>query len=123
MSIKTILMSTLFLLIMGSCKNDNNSTTVVQSDCQPVKKLPPRTENLNVSIFLDLSDRISPVRSPNPAMDYWKRDLGYIEAIVGAFQNHLRSKRVSMMDDNIKLRIHPLPHGMPQINDVIKDLD
>lgn len=122
MKFRTIIASTLFLFIMGSCKNDKVDK-IQDLDCQPVKKLSPRTENLNVSIFLDLSDRISPVRSPNAAMDYWKRDHEYLKTIVGSFQNHLRNKRVSTIDDNIKLRVHPLPHDILEINEMIKELD
>src|SRR5690554_5332144 len=122
MKLRTILISFILIISMSSCKKDV-SEKQPELDCQPVKKLTPRTENLNLSIFLDLSDRISPVRSPNPAMEYWKRDLEYIESIVSAFQNHIRHKRVSIINDNIKLRIHPLPHNIPEINEVIKQLD
>ena len=122
MKFQTFIITAIVLSMLVSCKNDKPE--VIQDlDCQPVKKLSPRKENLNVSIFLDLSDRISPVRSSNTAMEYWKRDLGYIETIVGAFQNHVRNKKVSMINDNIKLRIHPLPDNIPEINEMMKSLD
>ena len=123
MKIRYIIISALFILIVTSCKNNDTSADNYNFDCLPVKKLSPRSENLNISIFLDLSDRISPIRSPNPAMDYWKRDLEYLKSIVGSFQNHIRNKRVSLIDDNIRLRVHPLPHDVKDINEIIKDLD
>lgn len=113
----------IFSILLWSCKSDDQEPSDVVLDCLPATKIPQQTTDLNVSIFLDLSDRISPERNPNKAMEQWKRDLGYIEAITAAFQNHLRNKRVGMINDNLKLRMHPLPDNIENINDIIKRLD
>lgn len=110
-------------LFFFSCKSDDRNTIDTTADCPKATKIGLQDKNLNVSIFLDLSDRISPERSPNPAMDYWKRDLGYIESITSGFQNHLRNKKVVTIDDQIRLRLHPLPDNIDDINTIVKTLD
>jgi hypothetical protein len=109
-------------ILISACNNspENNNTT---NDCEPVKKLTGERKNLNISIFLDLSDRVSPTFNPNPAMEYWKRDLGYITSISGAFEIHLRNKKTVLMGDNIKLFLHPLPENMSDIDKIVKTLD
>lgn len=112
----------LSVLFFCSCNNPNGSE-VGNIDCAPVKKLSGERKNLNVSIFLDLSDRISPTLNPNPSMEYWKRDLGYITSISEAFEVHLRNKKTVLMNDYIKLFLHPLPENISNINNIVKTLD
>lgn len=113
-----ILMAT----ILVSCNNSNQDSKTT-NDCDPVKKLTGERKNLNISIFLDLSDRISPTFNTNPAMEYWKRDLGYINSISEAFEVHLRNKKTVLMGDNIKLYLHPLPENISEIDNIVKSLD
>jgi len=47
-----------------------------------------KQNNLNISILLDLSDRIDDKKYPNPVMSYKERDLGYIKAVAKSFQDH-----------------------------------
>lgn len=78
-------------------------------------------QNLNISIFLDLSDRISPKVHPNHTMEYYKRDLGYINSIAKAFENHMLHKRVILMNDKMQIFVDPLPSNS-RINDIISQL-
>lgn len=101
----------------------------VQDD-ESSKNEQPRTpitatsnQNLNVSIFIDLSDRISQKRNPDLIMETWKRDTGYINSIIEAFQNHLKNKRVLLVNDKIKLYFHPIPTDVPDINNIVSSLD
>lgn len=68
-----------------------------------------KKQNLNISILLDLSDRINPKKHPNPSMDFYKRDLGYIESIAKAFEMHLRSKAIRQDDDQLQIYFEPEP--------------
>lgn len=123
-SITTLLiMMTFFLIVLAcSCKNDGQMDSH-ENDCRPVKKLSGERKDLNISIFLDLSDRISPTFNSNPAMEYWKRDLGYINSISEAFEVHLRNKKTILMNDNIKLFMHRLPENIPNLDNRLKSLD
>jgi len=79
------------------------------------------SKNLNVSIMIDLSDRIDPEKYPNPSMEYYQRDLEYIKAIKTGFINHLKSKKVIQLDDQMQIFFNPEPSDS-QINDLAKQL-
>ncbi len=119
----TILLLCLFSLLQ-SCKNDksNEIERSIESDIKkPAIKLSPNRPDLNVSILLDLSDRISPEKHPNGAMEYYLRDIGYIKSIAEAFEIHLRNKRSIMINDKIQLFLNPEPSDK-NLNEKIKNL-
>ncbi|NRD24092.1 hypothetical protein HNV10_12600 [Winogradskyella litoriviva] len=109
MKIKTIVF--IILVTVLSCKNDKEESNVELSieNNEPTTKLSPNRPNLNISILLDLSDRIDPVKYPNPAMEFYERDLGYIHSVVESFEWHLRNKRSIKIKDHIQLFIEPEP--------------
>ncbi len=109
-------------LFFGACNNSNESSESA-NNCDPPKKLIGKRKDLNVSIFLDLSDRISPTINPNPPLEYWERDLGYIISIAESFETHLRNKRAVLINDNLKLFMHPLPENIDNIDGVLKSLN
>jgi len=86
-----------------------------------VVKTNSKKQNLNISILLDLSDRISPAKHPNRAMEFYERDLGYIESIAKGFENHLSSKPIRQDDDQLNIYFEPEPLN-PQINNLAKKL-
>lgn len=99
------------MLLSLSCKNDNGSQSNnpgLETN-ETIKKLSPNRPNLNISILLDLSDRINPEKYPNPSMEFYQRDLGYIHSIAESFEWHLRNKRVITINDHIQLYIDPEP--------------
>jgi hypothetical protein len=84
--------------------NTNNTTTIHKNVAIPNKK-----ENLNISILLDLSDRINPKKYPMPGMDIYQRDLGYIESVSDAFEKHLKGSRIRQADDYMQVFFEPEP--------------
>ena len=103
---------TLIILLFHSCGSDtaqNENTEALRTTSSDAIKLSPNRPNLNISILLDLSDRINPKKYPNPAMEYFERDLGYIHSIVESFELHLRNKRSIKINDHIQLYIDPEP--------------
>lgn len=116
MKLNTKLIILLYIsIITFSCKNeekeeDNNAT-----------KTKDVSQNLNISLLLDLSDRISPAKYPNPTMEYYLRDVGYINSVSEAFTEHVRSKKVILAHDKIQLFFDPTPLN-PEINKISKDL-
>lgn len=101
-------------MIFQSCKDSDveEMATVKTKD---------RSANLNISILLDLSDRISPKKYPNPTMEYYLRDAGYINSVSEAFNEHIKGKKIKQIDDNIQLFFDPAPLK-PEINAISKDL-
>ncbi|NQX31586.1 hypothetical protein HQN85_07610 [Pedobacter boryungensis] len=80
-----------------------------------------KPENLNISILLDLSDRIDPTKNSNLSMEYYKRDLGYIQSISKTFEKHLSSKPIRQDDDQIQIYFEPEPLNS-EINNLAKHL-
>ena len=78
-------------------------------------------KNLNISILIDLSDRIDPEKYPNPSMEYYQRDLEYIKAIKTGFIEHVKSKKVIQLNDQMQIFFNPEPSS-PEINDFAKQL-
>lgn len=111
----SIIMAT---LIFVSCGDENYKTN---SGRNSVPQASNKQENLNISILLDLSDRIDPIKHANPSMQFYKRDLGYIEAISKAFENHLRSKPIRKNNDHIQIYFEPEPLNS-EINSLAKKL-
>jgi hypothetical protein len=98
-----------------SCKQDSDK----EDNEVSIKK--PTAENYNISILIDLSDRISLKKNPNPTMEYFQRDLGYIKSVSETFTHHLKEKRVRQIDDKMQLFFNPEPLD-PKINSISKNL-
>jgi hypothetical protein len=114
-NILPIMAISLLLVTTFSCKQESD---------KPEKEIltkSPISENYNISILLDLSDRISLKKNPNPTMQYYQRDLGYIKSVSEAFTQHLKSKRIRQIDDKMQLFFNPEPLD-PEINTIAKNL-
>lgn len=109
-----------YLLILSlafiQCKKSEQKTgTTENSDSISNSK------NLNISILIDLSDRIDPEKYPNPSMQYYQRDLEYIKAIKTGFIEHVKSKKVMQLNDQMQIFFNPEPSDS-KINDFAKQL-
>jgi hypothetical protein len=105
----------LFTILAFSCKKEK------KEEDDNTTKTKDVSENLNISLLLDLSDRISPTKYPNPTMEYYLRDVGYINSVSQVFTEHVRSKKVILAHDKIQLFFDPTPLN-PEINKISKDL-
>lgn len=119
MKAKIILISPIIILFIFGCRNEikkENSDRTLGVSTKNIKK-----ENLNISILLDLSDRIDSKKYVNSTLEFYKRDLGYIESISKAFEKHLRSKPIREDNDLIQIYFEPEPLNS-KINDLAKKL-
>lgn len=89
----------------------------------PCTTCPPKNDsnNINVSILIDLSDRIDPKTNPNPTMEYFQRDVEYIKSIEKGFLDHIKSKKIITYDDQMQVFFNPEPSDS-KINQFTKDL-
>lgn len=111
---KNIVYLLLMISLISCCKDPvdpKGSKIIPESD----------PNNINVSILIDLSDRIDPNTNPNPTMEYFQRDIEYIKAIEKGFLNHIKTKRIITYNDQMQVFFNPEPSD-PKINDFTKDL-
>lgn len=112
---KVVLLIFLFLII--SCGSDNEPKAkektvekkVFSQGDTPKYIKNNKVNNLNISILLDLSDRIDNDKYPNPTMAYYKRDLGYIQSVFNSFIGHVKEKKFILWYDGIQIYFEPLP--------------
>lgn len=94
---------------ISSCKSDKPEkakvTVVAKSDITgdcPSYILDNKDNNLNISIFLDLSDRITRSKTI-------QKDSEYLISISTAFINHVKTKKLILLQDQIQLYFNPEP--------------
>lgn len=99
-----------FTLFLLNCKKAN-----------PKKEEETKSPNLNISLLLDLSDRIDTVKNSNSTMEYYQRDIRYIKSVENAFINHIKQKKVIQMNDQMQVFFNPEPSN-PEINKLSQEL-
>lgn len=115
----------LYILIFISCQrevkpNINTSSNIIKKEkLIPQIKCPKyildnKKNNLNISIFIDLSDRIEYANQT-------KKDSAYLSSISKAFINHVRQKKLIFLNDKIQLLFNPEPTD-EIINQISRDL-
>lgn len=102
------------IVIFGSCTENGSNTTedeVKDSDLQTMEASPHelRNRNLNITVFLDLSDRIDIDKYHLPVMEMYQRDIESIKTIASCFTTHIENKRIRMWNDNFQIVFDPLP--------------
>ncbi len=74
---------------------------------------------LNLSVFLDMSDRIIKV---SDGMTQYEKDLDLVEYITNSFQELVLINKIQKSKDKIHFFFYPIPN-IPQINSIAKNLD
>lgn len=111
---KTVILSVVMLCIcLCSCVTETTETTGGSS--QNVSDDRP----INISIFLDLSDRI--IKDSNGMLQS-KKDSIIVDAIVDEFIEVVIKHKIIKTKDKIKIYFYPTP-SLPEINNVAKNLD
>ncbi|MGN7865733.1 hypothetical protein [Chryseobacterium sp. 22458] len=113
---KKILYLFMIISLVSCSKEKNEGTNIGKKSSVAVD-----SNNINVSILIDLSDRIDPSTNPNPTMEYFQRDTEYIKAIEKGFLNHIKSKRIITYDDQMQVFFNPEPAD-PKMNELTKEL-
>lgn len=104
-----LFLSFLILLCCFSCATDSIKKEVNNLPLNKTSTKNTTKQNLNISFLLDLSDRINPRKYPNESMEFYQRDVAYIQSVSEAFDIHLRNKKVRQMNDRIQLYFDPEP--------------
>lgn len=106
----------IIILLLSCCcccsdKKDDKQTTE-----QTVEK----PKDVNVSILLDLSDRITPAKFKD-GMTPLKKDITIISYIDDWFLNR-QKKNKFIKPDKLKIFIYPKPNGFEKINETLESL-
>lgn len=108
-------------LLLSSCKSEKKEVMKeieiakkeINGEC-PSYILDNKENNLNISVFLDLSDRIT---QPKTIL----KDTEYLKSISKAFTNHVKTKKLILLQDKIQLYFNPEPANNT-INSVAEQL-
>lgn len=100
---------------MNACKREVGLKTMAN------KIVKNQKQNVNISILLDLSDRINPKKYPKKSMEFYQRDLGYVELVSKEFEKKILNKKIFKIDDKIQLFVDPEPEDK-ELNQKISDL-
>lgn len=97
------------LFLLGSCKENTNDKRISETHITPVNKggypdfiCNNTKNNLNISVLLDLSNRIG---YPNQR----ENDLKHIQSISRIFKNHVMNKKTILLEDHLQLFFEPDP--------------
>lgn len=94
MKVKLLCSLAIILLFTSSFKKENK-----------VDPGSSKIQNLNISFLLDLSDRIDPKKNPG----FYQRDVEYIKSVEKAFINHIKRKKVMLLNDQMQIFFDPIP--------------
>ena len=116
------IVSLLVLCSFFSCTEEKKETTndLGNVNNQALSRK-AKTDDLNISFLLDLSDRINPKKYPNATMDFYMRDAAYIKSVSEALDTHLKTKKVRQMNDKMQVFFDPAPKNQ-NINSFSNDL-
>ncbi|MFY0631178.1 MAG: hypothetical protein JXR05_12410 [Flavobacteriaceae bacterium] len=87
----------------GEMKEIKNTEkiSVQATDC-PKYILKNRENNLNISVLLDLSDRIEKKNTI-------QKDSAYLSSLSKAFVNHVKKKQLILLEDRMQVFFNPIP--------------
>lgn len=84
---------------------------IIISKNECLSQVRSNSQNLNISILLDLSDRIDPKKYPAKNVEYYQRDLHYVKSIQRAFINHVKQKKIIQLNDQMQVYFEPKPQN------------
>jgi len=111
-----------FILIM-SCKEDKKEAEILieepihsseQSEGCPSYILKEKKNNLNISVLLDLSDRIEKLKTR-------EKDSSYLASLSQTFVEHVKKKKLILLEDKMQLFFNPEPSD-EKINKIAEKL-
>jgi hypothetical protein len=108
----------LFALLIFACSSpESTSKKVSLKESAPTNDLTETDKQLNITVLLDLSDRV--VREASPSQD--KKDLEIINTLVSAFKENNKKRGAFLAKGKFKILFSPAPSN-PDINTLASNL-
>ena len=119
---KKLLLFTVIIGVFFSCETESKNNKALEEEKKTIPLIKTKiSSNLNISILLDLSDRIDTIKYSNLSMEFYNRDVGYLKSVAEAFSNIISYKKSRHLDDKIQLYFDPEPMNS-EINDLSNKL-
>ncbi len=105
-----VLFLTIYVMVSGCAKDEKEpisntiekKNSIKRSNKCPDYILKGKDNNLNISILLDLSDRIENLKIK-------EKDSAYLSSLAEVFVNHVKSKKLILLEDKMQLFFNPEP--------------
>nr|WP_321237555.1 hypothetical protein [uncultured Psychroserpens sp.] len=119
--IRLIIIITAVALLFNCNSDSKEEVRIVKANVEsensrncPKHVLNQKEKNLNISILLDLSDRIEETKIK-------EKDSAYLSSLSRAFVNHVKTKKLILLEDRMQLFFNPEPSDA-HINEISKKL-
>ena len=109
---KTKIFYLIFIVLLWSCASNSDKKSDKDNEYTKSKK-----EQVNITILLDLSDRLTMKLQPNQT----ERDIAIVSDIVDIFKKNMESKGAFKAKDKIRIISYPPPSD-PNINNISNKL-
>ena len=119
MKISKLIILSVFAVGLFSCKNDvkNEKNTPQTEEKSNKKKI---EKQLNITILLDLSDRIEPTKYPS-SPEHFERDIEVVNYFTELFKKDMTKKGAFMAKGKMKVIFSPRPNDS-EINSIASQL-
>lgn len=119
MKISKLIILSIFAIGLFSCKNDTKKEgSKPQTQEKSAKK--EIDKQLNITILLDLSDRIEPTKYPN-SPEHFERDIEVVNYFTELFKKDMAKKGAFMAKGKMKVIFSPRPNDS-EINNIASQL-
>ncbi|MBO4876018.1 MAG: hypothetical protein J5542_12000 [Bacteroidales bacterium] len=120
--ILTVLAIAIIVAIVLMSRSSNTGENEIENNANGNKNLVPSPQGvgkpLNITILLDLSDRIT--KSNNPSNT--ERDIAIVKHVISKYKNDISQRRVVLMDGCLKVLFYPTPDD-PSMATLANDLE
>lgn len=114
-----ILFTLLTLLLLQSCSNEIDEVISDSKEKTYISSVESEKQ-LNITILLDLSDRIEPAKYP-ATPEHYERDISIIDKVVDIFKTEITSVKAKEIRGKIKVIMKPNPKD-DEVNSIAKAL-
>jgi hypothetical protein len=104
------------LIIVTACGNSSSKQDAQSGSAKPQEK------QLNISILLDLSDRINPQRHPTAIPTHYERDIEVVKTVTEYFKKNMEKLTAWKAKGKIRVFFSPPPSN-PAINRIAERLN
>jgi hypothetical protein len=118
MKITNLILISSLTISLFSCKDVIKNNEIQSNESSNNKSKVDK--QLNITILLDLSDRIEPTKYPS-SPEHFERDIEVVSYLTELFKNNMEKKGVFMAKGKIKVIFSPRPND-GEINDIASQL-